>query len=217
MPYNEPTLLERAIFLIPMLLSLTVHEWAHARSAYALGDDTASLMGRMSLNPLVHIDIVGTIILPLIGVPFGWAKPVPVNPMRFDRRHSMRWGMMITAAAGPLANVALAFASAALFSLLAHLVPAALSPRSGVALLLTMLVSVNIALAIFNLIPVPPLDGSRLADYFMPQSLRPYWDSLYRSGPIGLVLLFVGLQFFGGALSVVIGGALRLVYAMVGL
>lgn len=217
MSFGEPNILERVFFLIPMLLSLTVHEWAHARSAYALGDDTASLMGRMSLNPLVHIDIIGTIVLPLLGVPFGWAKPVPVNPMRFDRKYSMRWGMMITAAAGPLSNVALAIASAGLYSLLVHVAPATLSPRSGVSLLLSMLVSVNIALAIFNLLPVPPLDGSRLADYFMPQSLRPYWDNLYRSGPIGLVLLFLGLQFFGGALSAVIGGAMRLVYAMVGL
>jgi Zn-dependent protease len=217
MSFDGPTMVERVMFLIPMLLSLTVHEWAHARAAYALGDDTASLMGRMSLNPMVHIDIIGTIMLPLLGVPFGWAKPVPVNPMRFSRKYSMRWGMMITAAAGPLSNVVLAAASAAILSLLWHLAPSALSPRSGIALLLTMLVRVNVALAIFNLIPVPPLDGSRLADYFMPASLRPYWDSLYRSGPIGLVLLLVALQFFGGALSVIIGGVMRLVYAMVGL
>ena len=78
--------------LIPMLLSLTVHEWAHAWSAYRLGDDTASMQGRLTLNPIAHIDPIGTLILPLLGIPFGWAKPVPVNPTRFRRGVGMSTG-----------------------------------------------------------------------------------------------------------------------------
>src|SRR5689334_23219884 len=95
-------------YLIPLILSLTVHEWAHAYSAFRLGDDTASRQGRLTLNPIPHIDPIGTILCPLLGIPFGWAKPVPVNPLRFNRGVSMRTGMMITAAAGPLSNLVLA-------------------------------------------------------------------------------------------------------------
>ncbi|HMF44095.1 MAG TPA: site-2 protease family protein, partial [Polyangia bacterium] len=91
-----------------MLLSLTVHEWAHAWSAYRLGDDTASKLGRLTLNPIAHIDPFGSLILPLLHIPFGWAKPVPVNPTRFRKGVNISTGMIITAAAGPLANVVLA-------------------------------------------------------------------------------------------------------------
>src|SRR4051812_7061061 len=97
-------MMERAMDLIPLVLSLTVHEFSHAWSAWLLGDDTAALQGRMTLNPIVHIDPVGTFLLPLLGIPFGWAKPVPVNPLRFTRRFSMSTGMMITAVAGPASN-----------------------------------------------------------------------------------------------------------------
>src|SRR5688572_26569558 len=97
------------MMLIPLVLSLTVHEWAHAMSAYRLGDDTAAREGRLTLNPIVHIDPLGTLLLPLMGVPFGWAKPVPVVPTRFRRDVNMSTGMMITAAAGPFSNLVLAF------------------------------------------------------------------------------------------------------------
>src|SRR5215471_12296793 len=100
------------MYLVPLLLSLTVHEWAHAWSAYRLGDDTAAKLGRLTLNPIAHIDPIGTLILPLLGVPFGWAKPVPVVASRFRRGVNMTTGMMITAAAGPLSNVVLAVLSA---------------------------------------------------------------------------------------------------------
>src|SRR5262249_40137549 len=107
--FTGPWLLERILYLIPMVLSLTVHEWAHAYPGFRLGDDTAAREGRLTLNPLPHMDPIGTFLLPLLKVPFGWAKPVPVNPLRFRRDVTMRTGMMITAAAGPLSNLALAF------------------------------------------------------------------------------------------------------------
>lgn len=202
---DGPELLQRVMMLIPMILSLSVHEWAHARSAYALGDDTASMMGRMSLNPVVHIDIVGTIVLPLLGVPFGWAKPVPVNPVRFARKYSMRWGMMVTALAGPASNVALAVISAILLSVMRHGAPELVQSVPELFTFLMMMVYINIGLAIFNMIPVPPLDGSRLADYFMPQRWRPAWEAIYHGAPIALAMLIIGLQFFGGVLSLIIG------------
>jgi Zn-dependent protease len=98
-------LLDRAIGFIPVLLSLTVHEWAHAWTALRLGDDTAKMLGRVSLNPLDHIDPVGTLLLPLAGVPFGWAKPVPINPLRFRANISMPLGVLLSAAAGPISNL----------------------------------------------------------------------------------------------------------------
>src|SRR5512134_1879423 len=112
-------MLQRGLLLLPpLLLSLSFHEWAHAWSAHKLGDDTAERMGRLTLNPLAHIDPLGTILLPLLGVPFGWAKPVPVNPARFRRGVHMGRGMMITSAAGPLSNLLLATVCAVLFGLL---------------------------------------------------------------------------------------------------
>src|SRR5262245_5114479 len=101
-------LLDRAIAFIPVLLSLTVHEWAHAWTAWKLGDDTAKLQGRVSLNPIDHIDPVGTLLLPLLGVPFGWAKPVPINPVRFRATVSMPMGVLLSVAAGPISNLVLA-------------------------------------------------------------------------------------------------------------
>src|SRR5580698_8792478 len=112
------SLLQGIKYLIPLILSLTVHEWAHAYSAFRLGDDTAARQGRLTLNPIPHIDPFGTILCPLLGIPFGWAKPVPVNPVRFNREISMRAGMMITAAAGPLSNLVLAVLCSALAGLL---------------------------------------------------------------------------------------------------
>jgi len=107
-------LFKAIVFIVPMILSLSIHEYAHARIAYLLGDDTASRMGRMTLNPLSHIDLVGTLIIPLVaafagGLPLiGWAKPVPVTPVRFTRKMSMRAGMAVVAVAGPLSNFLLA-------------------------------------------------------------------------------------------------------------
>jgi len=147
-------------YLIPLVLSLTVHEFAHAWSAYRLGDDTAARMGRLTLNPLAHIDPIGTILLPLLRVPFGWAKPVPVNPARFRRDVSMSTGMMITAAAGPASNIVLAVVCTVAFALLSRLAPGALEAGGGgPAALLMRLIQMNVALGIFNLIPLPPLDG----------------------------------------------------------
>src|SRR5215468_292941 len=113
-----PELLNRLMYVPILILSLTVHEWAHAYSAFRLGDDTAARQGRLTLNPLPHIDPFGTILCPLLGVPFGWAKPVPVVPSRFRRDVNMRTGMMITAAAGPLSNLALAVVCTVLYGLL---------------------------------------------------------------------------------------------------
>lgn len=211
-------LAQRVMILIPLLLSLTVHEWAHAWSAYRLGDDTASMQGRLTLNPIAHIDPFGTLILPLLGVPFGWAKPVPINPTRFRRGVNMSTGMIITAAAGPLANVALAVLSAVAFGLLARFSPSSMTGGPiSIYYLLEMLIGINVTLAIFNLIPVPPLDGSRVVDGLVPYSWRPQWESIVRLSPILLILVVLAIARFGilaGPKNFVMGLLYRLIFAI---
>ncbi len=162
------------LFIIFMILPL--HEYAHARTAYKLGDDTAMYQGRMTLNPIAHIDPIGALCLLLGG--FGWAKPVPIDPTRFNRKHSMRFGVAVTALAGPVSNLIAGFIGMILYRIydLSSLYQnylleqaAGESVRNGPELLHVMLyyfVAINIGLAIFNLIPIPPLDGSKVLGYF---------------------------------------------------
>jgi Zn-dependent protease len=204
------------MLFIPLVLSLTVHEYAHAWSARRLGDDTAERMGRLTLNPLVHLDLLGTVILPLLGVPFGWAKPVPVNPARFRRDVRMGTGMAITASAGPLANVALAILSTVVLGALLRFAPETLQGGDGVRALLVIFIQLNVSLALFNLIPIPPLDGSRIVDGFMPLRFREGWEAFTRLSPF----LLLGVMFFGGRLiagpaSVVFGLLNQLLTAIV--
>lgn len=176
-------------FVIPLLLSLTVHEWAHAWSANLLGDDTAEREGRLTLNPLAHIDPLGTIILPLLGIPFGWAKPVPVNPARFRRDIPMRRGMMITAAAGPASNLLIALLCAVLFGLGIRFGWGA--ERTDVYQLLRTAMMLNVLLAVFNMLPIYPLDGSRVVDGLISFKLRPAWERYCEYGPMVLLAVII--------------------------
>lgn len=220
-------LLFRLTLLIPLVLSLTVHEWAHAWSAHKLGDDTAARQGRLTLNPLSHIDLIGTILLPLAGIPFGWAKPVPVDPRRFDRRWSMRTGMAITAAAGPLSNLLLALLSAVALGVLLRVRPelqllmmlnATLPPEVA---LLRMGFVINVGLALFNLLPLPPLDGSRIAARYVPARFERQWSEVERVGPMLLMGLIVvsnvlGFSIIAAPMRFVLGLLSRLIVAIAG-
>ncbi|MBN1972684.1 MAG: site-2 protease family protein [Sedimentisphaerales bacterium] len=171
------------ITLAVVLPSLTVHEFAHAWTAYKFGDDTAKRMGRLTLNPIAHIDLFGTIILPLIAH-FGYAKPVPVNFSILTRGQ-----MLLVAIAGPLSNLSLAIVLAIAFHVL---------PLNGIPLaqyFLLVAVFLNIVFAVFNLIPIPPLDGSRIiyASLKSEQAVNMY---KYFSG-FGMIA-FILLLVFGG-------------------
>lgn len=166
--------------LVALLVAATVHEFAHAWMADRLGDPTPRLRGRLSLNPLVHLDLLGSLLLLLVG--FGWAKPVEVNPRYFPR---WRQGMMLVAAAGPLANVTLLF----LLGLLAQSGPVVGDTLLGRLVVTTMVI--NAVLAVFNLIPVPPLDGSKILAGLLPSQQALAFDRLQPYGPLVLLALIV--------------------------
>jgi len=194
----EELLAARVAGFIPVLLSLSVHEWAHAWTALRLGDDTAARLGRVTMNPFAHVDPVGTLILPLLGFPIGWAKPVPVNPIRFRRDIRMGTGILLVAAAGPASNICLAVACGA--GILALQEGITGSAQDPIGLFLFQMVLINVVLAAFNMLPVPPLDGSRIVDALVPARFRPAWESFSRVGPILLIVAIVAIHAAGWGL-----------------
>jgi Zn-dependent protease len=194
--FDTHDLIGRLIGWILLVVSLSVHEWAHAWSAWQLGDDTAEREGRLTFNPMVHIDPIGTVLLPLLGVPFGWAKPVPVNPANFRKKYSPAFGMMLTAIAGPISNLVQAVSGTFVLVMMLKLQLIDRNLAGTFFGVVVMYVGMNLVLAVFNMFPIPPLDGSRVADYFMPHSFRPAWESFLSVGPLMLVALIVLPQFF---------------------
>jgi Zn-dependent protease len=192
--------------LIVLLLSLTFHEFFHAWSAWRLGDDTAARMGRLTLNPIPHIDLFGTIILPLLNAPIGWAKPVPVNPARFNRSVKMTTGDIIVSSAGPISNLLLGLIAAVVLGVLARFArELVVSGSPGIALL-TRFMMVNAGLAVFNLLPIPPLDGGHVAASLMPYRWRAGWEQFARFSPFLLIIVVLfGASFIAGPIYFVFG------------
>lgn len=185
-------IVSQLVAFVIVLASLTVHEWAHAWTADRFGDPTARLLGRISFNPMVHIDLFGTIILPLLaifsGLPIlGWAKPVPVNTSRLG--HPKR-DFMIVAAAGPASNLVLALLAAVAFRALGG---AQATGDSAMTTLLIMAVQINVLLAVFNMLPIPPLDGGNVLAGLLPDSMSGLLHGLRAYG----FLVLYGLMLTG--------------------
>lgn len=186
--------------LVAVLLSMTLHEAMHAFAGYWLGDDTAKREGRLTLNPIAHIDPFATVALPLLlaavgAPPFGAAKPVPFNPARLRYQE---WGAALVALAGPLTNLLLgfiAFATIALFN-----------PTGGVADFISVFMLVNLGFFVFNMIPLPPLDGSRVLYAVAPEPVQRVMEMMER---YGIILIFAIVLLFNAALGSFMLAAIR--------
>lgn len=191
---------EKITQYLVLLFSLSVHESAHAWTALQQGDDTALREGRISLNPIVHIDPIGTVLLPLImlftpagGFLFGWAKPTPVQPRNF---RDFRWGQIMTSGAGPTSNFLLAVIFTAAYAVAIRV----FDYSNPLVFMLRIGIWLNVILGVFNLIPVPPLDGSWIASWALPRR----WGDLYDKymEPYGYLIL-IGL-IVTGAIGIVL-------------
>lgn len=227
-------LLQIALAALPIIMAITLHEAAHGYAALALGDDTARSMGRLSLNPIRHIDRFGTLILPGVLILaqiitigrivfiFGWAKPVPVSAWKF---RNPRRGMALVAAAGPAANFVLAWLAA----LALHGVDGLPDHAADILeTLLTTFILANLVLGLFNLLPIPPLDGGRIAVGILPLRLAEAWARMERGGILVVMLVVFlmprllaefGVQFdpVGSALNHILPWAFHTVYRLAGL
>lgn len=198
------------IVLLTILISMTLHEAMHAYASYWLGDDTAKMEGRLTLNPIAHIDPFLTVLLPLglaaVGAPpFGAAKPVPFNPFRVRYGD---YGAALVGVAGPLTNLVLAFLAFLIGALFLD-ASVTFSPNNIVSLFLTTFIYVNLAFFVFNMLPIPPLDGSRVLYAFAPESVRRFMEMMEQYGifvVFALILLFnqqLG-QFMVSAISAIL-------------
>ncbi|MCK4891377.1 MAG: site-2 protease family protein [Candidatus Pacebacteria bacterium] len=183
-----------AIFVVAILVfSAVIHEFAHGWMADSLGDPTARHMGRLTLNPIPHIDLMGSVLIPLfliisgVGIIFAWAKPVPYNPYNLRDKKN---GEMLVALAGPISNLIIAV----IFGIIVR-VMIMQEINSSIIMLFGLIIFINILLAIFNLLPIPPLDGSKILFHFLPYSMRRVREILERNG---MLMLLIFIFFLGG-------------------
>jgi Zn-dependent protease len=217
----EQLIPQLVIYMVVLLLAISAHEAAHAWMSYKFGDDTARLLGRITLNPAAHTDPVGTLLIPIVGFVYGamtgggrfpligWGKPTPVNPLRWRDKDLAN---VMVSIAGILANLVIAIIAFTILKVLIVTNSVGAIPegiREPVILFLDFLLTMNISLAVFNLLPFPPLDGSKILDTFLPDSLRPALAVLEQYGFLLLMVLM-----YMGFFSAIINPVLRLVYSL---
>lgn len=214
----EELIPQLVIYMVVLLLAISAHEAAHAWMSYKFGDDTARLLGRVTLNPVSHTDPIGTLLIPIMnfifavggGRPFllGWGKPTPVNPLRWRQKDLAN---VMVSIAGILANIliaAIAFIIIKILLMVGYFHSASDGLQEPVALLLDRMLSMNISLAVFNLLPFPPLDGSKVLETFLPDSMQPILATLEQYGFLILIVLM-----YTGVFGVIINPILQLVYS----
>ena len=194
-------------FIISILVALTLHECAHGIVAYWLGDPTAKNEGRLTLNPLAHLDMFGTLMFLMVG--FGWAKPVPVNPRYF--RGSIKRGMTLTALAGPASNLLIAIATVLIAKFIFMLnIQAAPGVVRFFSELFQSMLFINLGLMAFNLLPIAPLDGSKILAMFIPYQYEAIYEEFLRNGPFILLFLIIGERILG--IPLLIGWIKAIIY-----
>lgn len=189
---NPGELLSLLISAPGVLIAITFHEFAHGYAAYKLGDDTAKNQGRLSLNPFAHLDPIGTLMLLVAG--FGWGKPVEVDPRNYTRKISMEKGEAIVSLAGPLMNFILAIAFTLIYCAIYKFASAAFMTSTVgtiIMLLISSTISINIGLGVFNLIPLPPLDGSKIIMPFLPYKAKEFFVNNEQIFYIIFVLIWI--------------------------
>lgn len=209
-------LLSLLLTLPGVIIAITFHEFAHAYAAYQLGDDTPRMQGRLNLNPLSHMDPIGFVLL--IFAHIGWGKPVQINPRNFDRKYSMSKGEAIVSVAGPLMNFVLALVFTIIYFVVLKFIPGIMLTQWGgvIITILTSTIVVNVGLGVFNLIPLPPLDGSKIFRNFMSYNVKEWLDRYERVFYIiFLVLWITGLA--GQIISPIIGFIANGLVSLVGM
>jgi Zn-dependent protease len=194
----DPALLQKLselmIFFPALMIAAIFHEYGHGWMAKRFGDPTAEEAGRLTLNPIPHVDLVGTIVFPLVcflsgaNFFFGWAKPVPIDPRRFS---SFRKGLFFVSLAGPASNFIIAALSAIAAVAIHRFAPESLTLKEPIVLMMMTSVTINFSLGIFNLLPLPPLDGSKIVESFLPTRLAIQYESLARYGTVILLVLII--------------------------
>lgn len=206
---TNPSALFMLLVSVPgVLIAITFHEFAHGYVAYKLGDNTAKLEGRLSLNPLDHLDPIGTLMLLLAG--FGWGKPVNVNPSNYTRKISMEKGEALVSLAGPLMNIILSIIFAIIYFAIykfANVTFLSSTVGSVLMLLISATISINVGLGIFNLIPLPPLDGSKIIMPFLPYKAKQWFRNNEQISYIIFVVIWIT-----GIAGIIISPAINVVY-----
>lgn len=212
----NPTQLIGLLISAPgVLIAITFHEFAHGYAAYKLGDDTAKNQGRLSLNPFAHLDPIGTLMLLVAG--FGWGKPVEVNPRNYTRKISMEKGEAIVSAAGPIMNFILAIIFTLIYCAIYKFASTAFiisTIGQIILLLISSTISINIGLGVFNLIPLPPLDGSKILMHFLPYNAKTWFENNTQLFYIIFIVLWI-TNLISYIISPVIGVVSNGIYAMV--
>ncbi len=217
---SKEALLGLVLTLPAVLIAITFHEYAHAFAADKLGDDTPRRQGRLTLNPIAHLDPIGSLMLVFVG--FGWGKPVEINPRNFNRNISMSAGEAIVSVAGPAMNIVLSIIFSIIYYAIIKFAHSFVLTQAGAItiILLQEIIIINIGLGVFNLIPLPPLDGSKILRHFLPYNAREWfirYEQIFYIVFVALWITGLGSLIISPAINVVYHGITNLIALLFGI